>query len=223
LNEELGKLYGETLAGSDFQRVSLENSGRMGLLTQPWIMASHSKEMGTSSFIVGRFIRENLLCETIPAPPAEAIAASQATQQKPGQTLRQVLEEKTSGAACVSCHSRIGPPGFAFLPFDPLGRMKRMDAQGVPFDTKGILLDKSQKETSFEGADGLSQLLSEHTDYLSCFSRTLFRHAMGRNEAAGDEEVLRKIQSVSVATKGNLRAVLEEIVSSESFAKAQVD
>jgi hypothetical protein len=202
------------------QKVGFSISERQGILTHPLVIGAHSKESGASPFPIGKFIFENVLCRKIP-PPSPGIPTVDAGSS--AQTLRQKLEELTQGQPCASCHRQIGPPGFAFLPFDPIGRYSAADGQGRPFDTTGeLLLPSVEEPVPFADVSELSRLLGEQTDVARCVAKRLFRFGYGRFEAEDDTAELGTLEADAVATSAAVRALLTRLVTGSGFAQVRV-
>ncbi|MDX2011576.1 MAG: DUF1592 domain-containing protein [Myxococcaceae bacterium] len=221
VNASLAPLFGATPpSGTGFSRVTLD-SKRRGVLFQPVVFAAHTKEAGVSPFPMGKFLLENVTCESVGNPPA-----SFPTVEEPagtGRTLRQELEARTSGSGCVECHQRIGPPGFAFLPFDPLGRYRAADGANRPFDTSGsFTFEKSKAAITFADAASLSQALSTSEDLMHCLSRRSFRFAFGRFEAPDEAEVLARLDESAVAQRTSVKALFEQLVTADTFTSVRV-
>src|SRR5262249_30373987 len=113
------------------------DTGRQGLLMHPQVLAAHTKTDGFSPFQVGKFLRENVLCEIVKPPPNNANAIAP-PDLPAGATLRENFQNKTGASAvCSGCHSQFAPLGYAFLPFDPVGRWTTNDPSGKPWDLAG--------------------------------------------------------------------------------------
>ena len=81
----------------------------------------------------GVFLRQNILCDTIPPPPPGANAKP--PELGPGMTTRESVEALTEmpGTVCAGCHSTaINPLGFATEGFDALGRFRTSSACSTP-------------------------------------------------------------------------------------------
>jgi hypothetical protein len=207
-------------AGMDLELRALP-SVRRGLLTHPLVLAAHTKESGASPFPIGKFIYENVFCETIPPPPPgiEPVAATGAEPE----TLREQLERATSASpVCLTCHDRIGPPGFAFLPFDPIGRFAETDGAGRPYDTTGELLVGGES-LPFDGAAELGSLLAEQAVAQRCVSRRLMRWAFGRLEAQADAPLLEELEREAVSSDASPRALLRALVASDAFVHVALE
>lgn len=219
-DDAIAALLGVDTAGSEMQKVPFPISQRQGILTHPLVIGAHSKESGASPFPIGQFIFENVLCKEIP-PPIPGIPTVEAGSS--AQTLREKLEELTQGQPCATCHTQIGPPGFAFLPFDPIGRYSAADGQGRPYDTAGeLVLPSVEQPVPFADVSELSRILGEQPDVARCVAKRLFRFGYGRFEGAGDEGELAALEGDAVATNAGVRALLTQLVTSPSFAKVRV-
>ncbi len=205
---------------------------RLGLLTHPFVLAAHTKESGASPFPIGKFVFESLLCETIPPPPADIPTVSE--DDATGQTFRQRLESVTNVRPCSNCHDRIGPPGFAFLPFDPLGRYRDADGAGAPWDTSGTLLLAQAPprdehggawtppaEVPFADTNEMLTALADAETVQSCAARRLFRFAYGRFEV-DSETSARALSTAVVESRGAWVAALNALVSAPEFVEMRI-
>jgi len=204
-----------------FERLTVDTKHRRGVLTHPLVIAAHSKEGGASPFPLGKFIYENMLCETIPPPPPSIPKVEEPTE---GQTLREELEAITSADGCSGCHSRISPPGFAFLPFDPIGRYLPTDKAGRPWDTKGELIVPDQAETApFDGVSELSVVLADSQVVTHCAAKRLFRWSYGRFEQDGaDDEAVAALQAVADSSETAAFELIRAVVSDPKFSRVLV-
>ncbi|MDX2020825.1 MAG: DUF1592 domain-containing protein [Deltaproteobacteria bacterium] len=218
-NENLGAVLGVTVTGTDLKKVTVPAKDRLGVLTNPMVIGAHSKESGASPFPIGKFVYENVLCESIPPPPASFPPVE---DNATGQTLRQKLESMTANEPCLSCHKRIGPPGFSFLPFDPVGRFKNTDAKGQPFDTTGTLLFEDDAKMPFTSAADLGSKLASRPEAQKCIARRLFRWTFGRFEADGDAGAVSSFEKAAVDSSSGVAETLQQIVAAPSFTQVRV-
>jgi hypothetical protein len=193
---------------------------RVGILMHPFVLAAHTKESGASPFTMGKFVYENVLCNTIGAPavvpqiPEDAPGAT-------GQTYRQRLEAATSGSPCAACHVKIGPAGFAFLSFDPVGRYSATDKLGRLWDTSGTVPIGDQ-QVSFKNAAQLAKALANQNKTAECVARRMFRWAFGHFETEADESFASALETSAIDSKTSVRALLQSIVRSEEFTYVRV-
>jgi hypothetical protein len=221
VNRSLAPLMGLSSTSATFERQRVTGTSRVGVLSQPLVLSAHSKESGVSPFIMGKFLLENVLCEEVGNPPA--VFPNVPDDPMSTKTLREDLESRTSSDACIVCHRRIGPVGFSYLPFDPIGRFNPKDGAGRPFDTTGTLtLQKSQAVLQFSNSAELGKALSQAKDLQTCVARRVFRFAHGRYESPQEETHLIGLETAAVDTNAQAEKLLREVVSHDSFARVPV-
>ncbi|PYS54648.1 MAG: hypothetical protein DMG13_07475, partial [Acidobacteria bacterium] len=154
LNERLARHYGiPGIHGSEFQRVTLTNEERRGLLGQGSVLTVTSYPNRTSPTLRGKWLLENLLGSPPPPPPPN-VPSLKEDKDVSLLTMRQRMELHQASPVCSSCHSRMDPLGFALENFDGLGRWRA----GV--DSSGILPDG----TKIDGPVGLRNALLSKKD-----------------------------------------------------------
>ena len=220
VDDAVGKLVGIDDATPSMARRPLAPTERAGILMHPFVLAAHTKESGVSPFPLGQFVYENILCNVI-GPPSETPVLPEDSADAGAQTLRQRLEEATSGAGCNGCHAKIGPSGFAFLPFDPLGRFSPNDKLGRPWDTSGSI-PVGGSAVTFRSAAELSRQLAEQPSTARCLARRMFRWTFGRFEASGDEAYVSALEGSALASSTKVREVLVSLAQSEEFSLVRV-
>jgi hypothetical protein len=209
------KIRQPTVEGSG----DVAETGRAGLLMHPQILAAHTKEDGASPFRMGKFLRETLLCEPVPEPPpdAEALAAQGEPLGVGVPTIRQELEYKTSGSTCKACHGLFAPLGYAFLPFDPVGRWMQRDPSGQAWDLGGTV-ETHSGPLSFVSPSDLTAKLAGSPQVQACFAQAMLQWALGRQLAEGDEGLVAAIEREVRRAPGDIPAVFRAIVSAPEFA-----
>lgn len=216
---ELARLYGLPAPNSGTTRVSLESTPRRGVLTSGLVLAAHSKESGYSVPQLGLFYRADVLCQPVPAPPVEAQGA-QPPLPAPGQSYRQTFENFTNGnPSCNGCHSFINPPGFAYLPFDPIGRHSNLDAAGRAHDTQTEFPDLDGQTLRVSGAAELAEKVAKSQRVKACATRMALEHAFGRTLHEVDKPLLDAVTAETVAGRDSLFTVLRALVAHDAFAQ----
>ncbi|MEM9072722.1 MAG: DUF1588 domain-containing protein [Myxococcota bacterium] len=215
----VGALVGVDDATESFASAAINSAERRGVLMHPMVLAAHTKESGASPFPLGKFINEHLLCEVIDPP---AMIPEVDEEEIEGETFRERMEARTAAPACQSCHRRIGPPGFAFLSFDPVGRYQAEDGLGRPFDTSGVL-PAGDDMIVFENASEMAQGLAAHPSTARCVARRMFRWTFGHFEHEDDQELVDTLEEVAVAEDGAMRPLLDALVASEAFTRVRVE
>ena len=75
MNAKLATFYGATgPTGTAFERVELDATRRVGLLTHAGLLAANTTLEESAPILRGVFLREQLLCTDIPEPPSAAPA-----------------------------------------------------------------------------------------------------------------------------------------------------
>jgi hypothetical protein len=220
VNAELAKLYGlPAPAGTDFVKTALpDGSPRAGLLGQASFLALNAHADSSSPTRRGKFIREVLLCQSIPPPPPNVDTTFPV--DVPGAaptTTRQKLEKhRTLGASCTTCHKAMDPIGLGLENFDGIGAYRTKEA-GQTIDASGDL-----DGATFTDARGLGAALKSNPDVGSCLARGVLRYATGHIEVDGEESVVNAV-SQQFATDGyRFRSLLFSVVISAGFRYAGV-
>nr|MDQ3036993.1 DUF1588 domain-containing protein [Myxococcota bacterium] len=165
---------------------------RAGLLTLPALLAAHAKPYETSPVQRGVFVIERLLCQHMPAPPAELDIVPPVFD--PTATTRQRWERHSSDPACASCHQLIDPVGFAMEDFDAVGRHRTTEAE-QPIDARGGLPALGIADGSLEGTRELAEAIGASELAADCFARQWVRFGLGRLESDGDRDALAAVRS----------------------------
>ena len=217
VNDELAGFYGLPLPGSgaQFARVDLgASTHRAGLLTQGAFLARFAHERRSSPTLRGKFIRESLLCQAVPAPPDDVnTTLPEPTDQDLPQTTRDRMQGHMTEPRCNGCHSMMDPLGFALESFDQAGRF-RTHERGLPVNTA----------TDVDGvpvadAVGLAQALRDYPDVPQCMVRNLFRQATGHIESSDEDPSLTLVGAAFEDNGFRLQDALVQIAVSDAFRK----
>ncbi len=214
VNDELAALYEVDAPGASpvsFVPVEFpDDSPRAGILTLGAFLAMNAHPTETSPTLRGKYIRERVLCQTVPAPPDDVDLNLDDMGAEP-QTLRERLERHRLDPACRDCHAFIDPPGFLFEHFDSIGRF-RTQADGFDLDTSGDL-----DGVGLADARDLAALLAGDPRLPACVVRQLYRHANGRLEAPSEEAAIVDLQAAFEAQGFRFRDLLLALATSEGF------
>ncbi|MET0285490.1 MAG: DUF1588 domain-containing protein [Polyangiales bacterium] len=186
VSKAMATIYGTK--GSD-QLVQLDPKQRLGIFTQPAVIASHSGPTTTRLVKRGVFFTRKVMCLPLGLPPAGADTTVPTT---PNASERQRIESVTTAASCKGCHNFINPFGFMQENYDPIGRFRTLD-EGIPIDPRISVdfLDEGPLTTA-SPVDAL-RALTGSLRFQQCFARQLFRFYMGRDEQEGDDPTLRQM------------------------------
>jgi len=158
---------------------------RIGLLTQASLLALHAHPGRTSPTLRGKAIRETLLCQKIPSPPANVnFAVVQDVNNPTLKTTRQRLEAHLDDEECASCHKATDGLGLGLEQFDGAGQFRRTE-HDIPIDVTGKF-DK----VPFDGVANLGQLFHDSPKVSECLVSSVWRYANGRNVQAEDQPAI---------------------------------
>ncbi len=221
VNERIARHYGiPNVTGPSFQRVTLPDDNRRGILGHGSILTLTSAADRTSPVMRGKWVMEVLLGSPPPPPPPNVPELEPSGAAHGGRLLsvRERLEEHRANPACTSCHRVIDPLGLALENFDPTGQWRIRD-NGVPVDPVGELYDG----TPMDGPGGLRNALLKHRDaFLLSFTENLMTYALGRRVETADLPTVRRIIRDAGAQDHRVSAFVQAIVDSPAFRMSRV-
>jgi hypothetical protein len=193
---------------------------RMGLLTHPSWLVSHSDAMDNHAILRGRWIRERLLGGGIPDVP---ITVDAMLPDEPHNTLRDRMRV-TRETYCWTCHKKMDPLGLPFEMFNHAG-LYRTTELDKPVDTTGEIIDSGDPNLDGKVANAIEmiQKLAESKRAEQVFVRHAFRFWMGRNETINDAPVLQAAHEAYRDNDGSLNALLTSLLTSDAFLYRQVE
>jgi hypothetical protein len=216
VNTELATLYGLDAPGASsvaFVPVTLPEAGpRAGVLTLGAFLTMNAHEQETSPTLRGKYVRERVLCSTVPPPPDDVDLDLDASVTDESLTLREKLERHREDPACYGCHKLIDPPGLLFEHFDNLGRWREVYEDGHPIDASGEL-----DNAVLADATELATLLQTDDRVAPCMVQQLFRHAHARLDTDADANTLAHLEAAFAAGGHRFVPLLRELVTHDSF------
>lgn len=215
LNRKLASIYNVSAPSRDGfgETVLPPESGRRGLLGQLSTLALHSHSTGTSPTLRGMFVREVLLCQPIPAPPA-GVDASIPEPSGDAPTLRDRVAEHLINPGCSSCHNLTDWIGLGLENFDGLGRYRRRENDTL-IDASGALEGKH-----FSDAWELAGVLRENEALTTCLVQSMYRYATGHVETEGEQGLLRELHEQFAESGYQVRRLMVDIAMSPGFRLA---
>ncbi|MDX2019792.1 MAG: DUF1588 domain-containing protein [Deltaproteobacteria bacterium] len=219
VNGRLASFYGltgKTESDTKFTRVSVGDQPRAGILGQGALLSLLSHANQNDIVKRGRFVRELLLCEALPDPPASVKAIPPPPQGD--LTLRQRIEQHSKDPSCLGCHRLMDPIGAAFEQFDAVGRFRDKD-EGKPIDARGEIVDSKASDGSFTGLKGLGQHLAKSAQVRACLARATFRYTLGRADVTEDACQLSELDASVERSGGNLKKLFVQMIANPSFSK----
>jgi hypothetical protein len=189
VTQSLASLYG-VRNPSATNLVDLDPAQRLGIFTQPAVIASHSGPTTTRLVKRGVFFVRKVMCMPLgnPPPGTDTTIPTTATGSE-----RERIQAVTAKSPCSACHASINPFGFMQENYDAIGRWRTTDEDGLPVDPAidVAFLDEGRltAKTPVEALKGFTA----SARFKQCFARQMFRFYAGRDELAADDPVLRKM------------------------------
>jgi hypothetical protein len=216
VNSDLASLYGldsTGLTSTTFQIRSLPADGpRAGILSKAAMLSEFANQQSGSPTLRGRFIRESLICQTVPPPPPGVNTAAVDQPTDVPMTKRQRLEAHRSATLCASCHNLMDPLGLPLESFDAIGRYRTTD-NGLPVDPT----------STFEGqpiADSraLGVAVSQSVSVAQCLVQKYYQYAMGHELRDADGSVLNALAKAFNSSGFKMQDLILAAVTSDAFS-----
>ncbi|MCR9202153.1 MAG: DUF1592 domain-containing protein, partial [Planctomycetaceae bacterium] len=211
INAGLASLYDVPFPRGEkgFSRVQFAPaSHRGGLFGHASILTLSANGVETSPVERGVWVLADFLGTPPPPPPKEVPAIT--PDLNGAETVRDLLEKHRSDKACMECHRRMDPLGFALEAYDPIGRFRTKYSKTQTVSTHGNYLGRD-----FADVTELKQILASD---LRPFARNLIvriaEYAKGRALVARDFGIVETILDDTQGTNFRLRDVVTAIVTS---------
>lgn len=193
----VAELYGVAAPAEGFGKIDLPATERAGILTQAGFLATNAHAAETSWVYRGKFVRENLLCQPLPAPP-------------PGVEVNDALDAgRLENPECSGCHLMMDPIGIGFDDYDALGIFAGPGSSGEVLGVDGL--------GQFEGAVDLAGQLAASSVVHDCVATQWFRYASRRAESTADTCALDAIQASFAESGQDVRELVVAVALSEAF------
>jgi len=218
MNEQLASFYGDDVTGSvtgpEFRQVQLDPDRRAGFLTSAGLMATHANVNQSSPVFRGKFVREQLMCNTLPLPPNDLVI--EPPELDPEKTTKEQFEEIGANPACAGCHTLMNPIGFIFENYDGTGQW-RDQQNGKDIDATGEVVQTDDIDGVYDGAVELAIALAGSTQVQECVSSQWFRFAYNRTVTSEDSCSVEQLNDVFRASDFNIRALLVALTQTNAF------
>lgn len=187
---------------------------RLGILTYPSWLVSHSDAMDNHAILRGRWVRERLLGGGIPDVP---ITVDAMLPDEPSSTLRHRMRV-TRQDYCWTCHKKMDPLGLPFEMYNHAG-LYRTTELDKPVDTSGEIIASGDPELDGEVSDAIEMIrrIADSERAEQVFVRHAFRYWMGRNETLNDAPVLQAAHRAYKEGGGSMKALIVSLLTSDAF------
>jgi hypothetical protein len=217
MTRSLGPIYGvpvRSVDGWEEAKVPAEQL-RAGLLSHASFAMLYSHPGRSSPTLRGVFMREALLCQTIPEAPAD-VDFTQFVQDVAAvhKTARDRLQVHSTQSSCNKCHVLTDPIGLGLENLDGIGKFRTAENQ-APIDASGDL-----DGVPFDNAAELGQAFADNELVSACLVQNLYRYAVGRKQTNGERPLLRHLEDVFIEQGHQLPALMRNIATSQAFRTA---
>ncbi len=184
----------------------------IGILTHISFTGLHSPPGRGSPTIRGKAMREVMLCQLVPAPPAEVpFDIVQDITNPLYKTARERLTAHRREPVCAGCHNLMDPIGLALENFDGAGEYRQFE-NGVPIDPSGEF-----DTLPFRDFAELSELIAGSRALSSCLVNRLLSYARGRGIDHDERAWVEKTESLFIDGGYRLPDLMRRIATSDDF------
>ena len=214
IDEHLGRIYKVPISrpdgGWELHEFPADDK-RAGILTQMAFLSLYSHPGKSSATLRGKAVRELLLCQNVPDPPADVDFSIFNDPTLPNFTARDRLTAHATVPSCAGCHKITDPIGLGFEQFDSIGQF-RVAEQGVEIDPSGGL-----DGFAFTDAKSLGQAMHDHPGATACVANQLYSYAAGHAPERDEKEFIRYLQTSFSESGYSLIELLRNVATSEAL------
>lgn len=212
VNPTLAMIYAVPAPSLDgFAAAALPDDGpRAGLLGQASVLALHAHPVSSSATRRGEFVREVLLCQEIPPPPAN-VDTSIPEPSAEAATLRDRVAVHLEDPGCAGCHRLTDPIGLGLENFDGIGAFRTTEA-GATIDPSGEL-----DGAPFADARELGRRVALDPAFSRCMAETVYAYAAGRRPGEGEDALVDWLDRRFAEERHSMRTLLRALATSDTF------
>jgi hypothetical protein len=214
VNRRLAAIYNIPAVVEDgFGMTELPADGlRRGFLGHVSFLAQNAHPVSTSPTLRGLFVRELLLCESIP-PPLSEVNTALPEPTPDAKTMRERLTVHMEDPTCAGCHALTDLVGLTLENFDGIGRFRWTENE-VTIDASGEL-----DGVTYNDALGLQETLGENPKFARCAVNMLYSYALGRPLGAGDTDQYLQLTERFEANGRRFKQLMVDVALSTGFER----
>ena len=249
LNQRLAAHYGvEGVSGVDLRPVQIKPEHNLGgLLTHGSVLIGNGTGTAPHPIYRAVWLREAILGDDVPEPPAEVPALSDSAGESAEQalTIAQLLARHRTVESCNDCHFRLDPWGIPFENYNAVGQYQPK----VPKEGTRVSVFQKAKHTDMNGyqdylasintveipadarvphgpkIDGLQELkayllIDRQDDIVENVVRRLLSYSIGRELNYRDRFAVAKLVEEMRASNHGMRDIIVSICKSDLFKNA---
>ncbi len=246
LNERLAAHYGvEGVEGIALRPVTLPEDHHLGgLLTQGSVLIGNGTGTAPHPIYRAVWLREAILGDEVPDPPAEvpALSDSAGESAETSLSIAELLKKHRSVESCNDCHFRLDPWGIPFEHYNAVGQFQpRVPQRGTRVtvyqaDQHGDMsgyqtyldsINTVEVEATSQvphgprvtGMKGLKKHLldARKDDIVDNMIRRLLSYALGRKLTYRDRTTVEQLFTATGGDEHGLRSIIVEICKSDVF------
>jgi hypothetical protein len=222
VNTRLASHYGfPAPTGTGYTMVTGGSPNRVGFMGLGSFLTFTSYSYRTAPTLRGKWILLNLLCQTIPSPPANvpkldgAAAATDPSVQS--ENVRARLTMHRMAADCAACHALLDPIGLGLENFDAIGKYRTSYTAGGPaIDTSGML-PSGEMFTSLSQLAGILSMGTHGQELTDCASHKMMTYALSRALGDSDNPYLNQVRTTWAGQGFGLKDLMKDIVINDTF------
>jgi hypothetical protein len=166
----------------------------------------------------GKLVREALMCQKVPAPPANVnFTAVQDTASTVHPTARERLAIHQENPVCAGCHAITDPIGLSMENYDAIGAYRQKE-NGAMIDASGKL-----EGQSYHDLLSLGPILHDNPDIPACLVQRTYEYGVGRQASSGEEAWLGYAAQAFARDQYRYGALIKRIAMSKSFQTVSAD
>ncbi len=214
VDEVLAKHYGiPNIRGPRFQRVTLTDPNRFGLMGKAGVLVLTALPNRTSPVARGKYVLEVLIGTAAPTPPPNVPPLKEAGDFEKVLPVRERMEQHRKVEPCRSCHQIMDPIGMALENFNPVGLWRAKDS-GSPINPEGQMYDG----TPLNGPASVREAVLNHSEsFTRNFTQQLLAYGLGRVVDYQDMPAVRAIALDAAKKNNRFSAFVLGVIKSPSF------
>lgn len=220
MNGPLAQFYGiNGVSGDQFQKVDLDTTERLGLLTHAGVLAGTIHAQTTNPVTRGAYVMSKLLCVNIPLPTGDLLAEITPPDPDSAATARQRFGQHASDPVCKTCHELMDPVGLVFENYDAVG-LYRHQENNVMIDASGGLPGTNIEVSN---AIELAHAIAGDPRTHECFAYNWANFAYGKTVGASESCITDSITMYFDEVDYDIKSLLIELTQTDAFLYLPAD
>jgi hypothetical protein len=214
IERRLAAIYGvqaPSVEGPDWTLLP-EEGGRRGILGHASFLMLNAHNSTSSATLRGKFVRERLLCQHMPPPPAD-VDTSIPEPDPSAPTLRDRVQVHLEDPTCAGCHTLMDPIGLGFENFDAIGKWRYTET-GATIDPSGVL-----DGVAFADSWEMASALSRHHAFGPCVAKNLYQYTTGLVVADGEDLLVEWLGEAFEADGYRVQKLVMRVIESPGFVQ----